>query len=207
VSTINDVSTFFTHQPFYTIGWAKDQLLVLPIRLLSFRALLQNADALLHWEVADAAEVQSFEVEYSTTGERFTKIATIPKGGTRYSYRHTKLSPGMHYYRLHMISRDGSRAYSGIEVVQLGVQQTVIHGLHQNPVQGGRALLRVYSPIAQDAEAIVVDNLGRVLLRTRLAIPAGDNQVPMSVLPLSGGMYRLLLRTRDGVEKAMPFMR
>lgn len=207
VSTIDDVLTFFTQQPFYTIGWARDELLVLPIRLLSFRALLQNTDALLNWEVADAAEVQSFEVEYSTNGERFTKIATIPKGGTKYSYRHTKLSPGMHYYRLHMISKDGTRAYSAMELVQLGGEKTFIRGLHQNPVQGGRALIKVYSPTAQDAEAIVVDNLGRVLLRTRLAIPAGDNQVPLSVLPLSGGMYRLLLRTRDGVEKTLPFVR
>lgn len=207
VSTVSTTPFTGPHQPYFSLGWSDNNILVLPIRLLSFWALLQNTDALLNWEVADAAEVQSFEVEYSTNGERFTKIATIPKGGTMYSYRHTKLAPGMHYYRLHMISKDGTRAYSAVELVQLGGEKTFIRGLHQNPVQGGRALIKVYSPTAQDAEAIVVDNLGRVLLRTRLAIPAGDNQVPLSVLPLSGGMYRLLLRTRDGVEKTLPFVR
>jgi hypothetical protein len=65
----------------------------------------------------------------------------------------------------------------------------------------------VYSATPQQAEAVVLDATGRLLLQQKVQLIAGANQVNLSVLPLPAGMYRLLFRTKDGVEKVMPMMK
>jgi hypothetical protein len=196
------ISTF---SPF-TIGWGYNN--ILPLQLLTFTATQQNANGLLQWTLADATDLQRFEVEYSTDGQRFGRIGTVmPNGGISFSYLHRNLAAGMHYYRLRMVEKDGQVSFSKTEVIQSGKQQTYITGLRQNPVAGGQAMVDVYSATPQQAEAVVLDATGRLLLQQKVQLMAGANQVNLSVLPLPSGMYRLLFRTKDGVEKVMPMMK
>lgn len=200
--------TVFNNHLFFTLGWALNKLLILPIQLLSFEASLQAGNSsLLTWQIADDKDLQQFEVEVSRDGQRFTKLTGMGRNGTQYTYRHTGLQSGVYYYRLHILGKDGSRAYSKVQMVQVGVNVTVIQGLLQNPVQGGRALVKVYSATPQDAFATVVDHAGRVLLRQKIALTKGNNLAPLSVLPLMPGMYRLQLQTADGVQQTMPFVK
>lgn len=200
--------TVFNNHLFFTLGWALNKLLILPIQLLSFEASLQPGNSsLLSWQIADDKDLQQFEVEVSRDGQRYTKLVSMGRNGTQYTYRHTGLQSGVYYYRLHILGKDGSRAYSKVQMVQVGVNVTVIQGLLQNPVQGGRALVKVYSAAQQDAFATVVDNAGRVLLRQKIVLAKGNNQAPLSVLPLMPGMYRLQLQTADGVQLTMPFVK
>jgi len=200
--------TVFNDHLFFTLGWALNKLLILPIQLLSFEANLQPGNSsLLSWQIADDKDLQQFEVEVSRDGERYTKLVSMGRNGTQYTYRHTGLQSGVYYYRLHILGKDGSRAYSKVQMVQVGVNVTVIQGLLQNPVQGGRALVKVYSAAQQDAFATVVDNAGRVLLRQKIVLAKGNNQAPISVLPHMPGMYRLQLQTADGVQLTMPFVK
>jgi hypothetical protein len=192
----------------FTFGFTFHSLLILPIQLLSFEASLQpDNSSLLTWQIADDRDLRQFEVEVSRDGQRFTKLTTMGRNGTQYTYRHTGLQSGVYYYRLHILGKDGSRAYSKVQMVQVGVQVTVIQGLLQNPVQGGKALIKVYSATPQDAFATVVDHAGRVLLRQKIALSKGSNLAPLSVLPLLQGMYRLHLQTADGVQHTMPFVK
>jgi hypothetical protein len=201
--------TVFNNHLFFTLGWALNKLLILPIQLLSFEASLQPGgnSSLLTWQIADDKDLQQFEVEVSRDGQSYTKLTSMGRNGTQYTYRHTGLQSGVYYYRLHILGKDGSRAYSKVQMVQVGVNITVIQGLHQNPVQGGHALVKVYSAAQQDAFATVVDNAGRVLLRQKIVLAQGNNLAPLSVLPLMPGMYRLQLQTADGVLRTMPFIK
>lgn len=196
-----------TFSPF-SIGWAFWQLLPLPVTLHSFTATLQGGDGLLRWEIDDAKDLRHFELQHSTDGQRFATLATLPRQeATGYSYRHRMLSAGMHHYRLAIVEKDGRRHYSRIEMLQVGTQRTIISGLLHNPVVGGQAIVRLQSATAQSAQAVVIDMAGRVLLRQQVQLMAGANQVPLSMLPLPAGHYRLLFRTADGVEKVMPLLR
>jgi hypothetical protein len=199
--------TYFNTR-YFTMGLSYFKVLEqpLPVTLLAFAATLQNRDAVLNWKVDSQVDLQSFEVEYSTNGQRFTRLATIKPGGTEYGYRHNSLPEGLHYYRLVIYDKDGSRKYSKIELVQVGTNRTVIFGLVQNPVRGSEALIKVNSATNQKATVVVVDISGRVILTQKVSLNSGANQSGVSVAPLTRGLYRLVFRTDDGLEKTRPMM-
>lgn len=177
---------------------------ILPLHLLTFTAALHGPDALLHFTLADANNLKQFEVEHSTDGQRFNRLATIGyNGGTDYHYRHAKLPAGVHYYRLKMVEKDGRSSYSKVEVLMVNTNQTLITGLMHNPIQGGQAVVKLFSASNQDAEVRVIDMAGRTLLRQKLLLQTGYNQPSLSLMLLPSGMYKMLIRTRDGVEKVI----
>lgn len=190
----------------FTFGMAFSQ--VLPVRLLSFGAALQGTDAHLNWTIDDPEQLLHVEVQHSTDGQRFALLATVPASGRKeYQYRHTRLAPGVHHYRLRLIARDGSASYSRVEVVMVNTAKTLITGLQQNPVKGGEAVVRLYSARTQQAEAVLYDMAGRMLLRQKLTLQPGINQAAVSLRMVPDGFYQLHLRTSDGVEKVMPLMK
>jgi hypothetical protein len=143
-------------------------------------------------------------VEHSTNGQRFNRLAVIGhNGGTQYNYRHAGLPPGVHYYRLKMVEKDGQSSYSKVEVLMVNTNRTLIAGLLQNPVQGGQAVVKMYSATNQEAEVVLMDMAGRTLLRQKLKLQTGYNQPPVSLMLLPAGMYKMLIRTGDGVEKVI----
>jgi hypothetical protein len=194
-----------TFSPF-TFGFGFNS--VLPLRLLSFTAALHGADALLHWTLDDAADLKHFEVEHSTNGQQFNRLDMVaPNGGTDFNYRHPQLPKGVHYYRLRMVQKDGAATYSQVAILMVDAQKTIITGLKQNPVVGGQARIGVFSQRNQQAEAVVLDMAGRMLLRQKITLMEGYNEPVLSVLPLPAAMYKLLLRTDDGVQKTMTMLK
>jgi hypothetical protein len=190
----------------FTIGFGYPG--ILPLHLLTFTAQLQGKDALLQWKMENISDVKHFEIEQSTNGVRFQRLAMVnPAGSNTFQYMDKNPETGIHYYRLKMYEKNGQFTYSRIEWVQVGVEQTIIAGLIQNPVLGGQAWVKLNSATMQTADAMVIDRVGRVVLNQRVNLQQGKNQVEIPVLPLSKGSYFLKLRTKDGVEKVMPFIR
>jgi hypothetical protein len=130
-----------------------------------------------------------------------------PNGGTAFNYRHRQLPKGVHYYRLRMMEKDGRAAYSQVAILMVDAQKTIITGLKQNPVVGGQARIGVFSERNQQAEVAVMDMAGRMLLRQKITLMTGYNEPVISVLPLPAAMYKLLLRTDDGVQKVMTMVK
>lgn len=198
--------TMYTFSPF-TMAFGSQK--TLPLNLLTFTASLHGPDALLHWTLADANRgLKQFEVEHSTDGTLFSRLATLAHSGvTQYNYRHAGLLPGVHYYRLKGMDKDGTISYSKVEVLMVNTNRTLITGLMQNPIQGGQAVLRMYSAGNQHAEVMVIDMAGRTLLRQKMGLQTGYNQPSISMLMLPKGIYKLLIKTEDGVEKVITVMK
>jgi hypothetical protein len=199
----SDIITSFS--PF-TIGHY--YVIILPVQLLSFSAKLQNSDALLNWEIADGMDLNHFEIEHSTDGRNFKKLSMInPHENNSYEYLHKDPGPGIHYYRLRIVEKDGTQRFSGIELVQIGSEKTIISGLVNNPVQGTEAFVKVYSATGQKAEVIMVDMAGRMVLRQKVMLQKGNNLAGIPISPVIAGQYRLIFRTDDGTEKVMALMK
>lgn len=190
----------------FTIGWGKARLL--PITLLNFNGEVSGADILLNWQIAETKDLKHFIVEHSTDGRNFIPLGTvIYQEYKSFQWRHLAPGPGLHYYRLQMVEKDGYKSYSRVELVQMGVNKTMILGLLQNPVSGGTALVNIFSEKPQLAEAALFDMNGRMILRQALSLARGKNTSTIGLVPISSGQYRLLIRTSDGVEKAIPLFR
>jgi hypothetical protein len=89
----------------------------------------------------------------------------------------------------------------------VNTNRTLITGLVQNPVVGGQAFVGIYSEKPQAAEAVLYDMSGRTLLRQKVNLQTGYNKANISLMMLPKGMYRLYIRTEDGVQEVMPLVK
>jgi hypothetical protein len=91
---------------------------ILPLTLLSFTGNITNAQVQLQWKTAREINTKDFEVEWSTDGMQYKKIATLPAAGygsnRQYDYLHLQPADGNNYYRLKMADINGQFTYSNI---------------------------------------------------------------------------------------------
>ncbi|MCE7044584.1 SdrD B-like domain-containing protein [Dyadobacter sp. CY312] len=114
----------------YTINWAQP----LPVTLTSFTAKKgEGLTTILNWTTTAETNSEKFEIQHSTDAKVWNVIETTTAKGesselTRYHYAHTTPLSGENLYRLKMVDRDGTFAYSKIESVSF-----IIASLYPNP--------------------------------------------------------------------------
>lgn len=96
----------------------------LPLKFLSFSAVLNNRQVLLQWQTVHEVNTGYFNVERSTTGTEFTNIGQVQASGNAASaqYSFTDKSyekTGMQtvYYRLQQKDKDGKVSYSNVSII------------------------------------------------------------------------------------------
>lgn len=170
-------------------------MLVLPVRLISFNAVLTSEKkVLLDWEVANPQEAKSFTVERLNSFNEWKAITTVFASGNSFQYQARDEMPkmGENIYRLRMIGNDNSILYSS--------QKRIF-----NQVEGG---FSVYPNPAKDKITIV----GKFMPETKLQLCnlsgkiifektiSDNNTIHQFFLPnLPEGIY--LLKTNHWIEK------
>jgi len=93
-------------------------LALLSTKLVDFAAQKEERNAKLSWSIKESADYSSFEIEKSTNGTVFEKIATqtnIQNNGLRnFSFTDYNLPAGIVYYRIKIIEKDGNSFYTKI---------------------------------------------------------------------------------------------
>ncbi|MHA4740634.1 T9SS type A sorting domain-containing protein [Dyadobacter sp. MSC1_007] len=100
----------------------------LPVKLASFDVRKEGATALLTWSTTEETNSDHFEVQRSANGNSWDKVGIVKSGGeskTTLNYNFTDLNPltggpseGKNLYRLRMVDKNGTFAYSRIRTVQ-----------------------------------------------------------------------------------------
>jgi hypothetical protein len=93
--------------------------ITLPVKLSYFRSSQFDKLIGLSWQTEPENNIDHFEVEISTDGEKFHFLASVPVSGSNsaehnYSYQQNNVSAGRYYYRLKMITNGGKYSYSSI---------------------------------------------------------------------------------------------
>ncbi|UYZ59617.1 T9SS type A sorting domain-containing protein [Hymenobacter latericus] len=142
----------------------------LPVELVSFDAKLRNGKVYLNWATAQEKNNRGFEVERSQNGSEFASIGFRAGHGTsaqRHEYSLVDEQPlgGVSYYRLKQLDNDGKVNYSPVLTVKNGRVADV--AVYPNPVDD---VLNVrLSQGGADADVVVSDLLGRIVLRGKLS--------------------------------------
>ncbi|KAA6440335.1 T9SS type A sorting domain-containing protein [Dyadobacter flavalbus] len=108
-----------------------------PVTLTDFRVQKEEATALLEWETTEETNSDRFEVQKSADGkkwETFQIVAAQGESKSLISYSAVDKAPfaGENFYRLHMIDKDGTSAYSRIRKLYFDALASI--ALYPNPV-------------------------------------------------------------------------
>ncbi|MBS1664757.1 MAG: T9SS type A sorting domain-containing protein, partial [Bacteroidetes bacterium] len=195
-TTLTDVATLIPkygtttsdHYPMFT-QFSFTPPIALPVTLLDFTAVRQDATAKLAWTTTSENNSASFQIERSGDNKTFTAIGTVAAQGntsstTRYSFIDEAPLSGNNYYRLKQIDIDGKSTYSRIVVLSFG---TITLRITPNPAHG-TATLSVGN--TSQAYSITVLNLGGQTVRQYMTTP-GTTNIPMDLGGLSKGVYTI----------------
>jgi len=175
-----DILSFADANGTLTISSSSNLSLLLPLKFLSVESKRMKNGALVEWEIADAFNVESFEIERSSNGSYFEPIARLPFDATQtqYLYNDNHAPDEATFYRIKAIDLDGSYLYSDISYLPAGDANDI------RAWRAGESSIAIRYPNAIGETFVEVYNLlGQPLLRKR--IHAGDSRIE---IPTFSGM-------------------
>jgi len=144
----------------------------LPVELSSFTVKIMQRAVVLNWETATEINNSGFNVDRSTDGKTFQKVAFIRGKGTStekstYSFTDNNLLAGNYYYRLGQVDYDGTTKYSKvIEVtVNAAPAEFSLYQNYPNPfnpsttikftvAKSGITTLKIYNALGQEVKTL-----------------------------------------------------
>jgi len=175
----------------------------LPIILANFNAVVDNSHVNLTWTTQLEINSDHFVVQSSTNaGASWNNIGTVAAHGNsstpiNYSFTDTKPANGTTEYRLEMVDKDGSTAYSTVVAVRIGLATSV--SVYPNPastyvnvVLGGSATGNV--------SIRLMNSTGQLLLEKMVSNAAGMT-VSLAVSNFPQGDYLIVVVGSDGTQQ------
>lgn len=142
----------------------------LPVTLIEFTAKKDEKQqaALLHWDVTNEINFNSYNVERSIDGRVFTQIGMVKaEGKAAYDFTDNHPGNGINYYRLQMTSFDGSYSYSMVRTLTFGKNEVLLH-IYPNPVRDETITIHTTDKTLDDKSGYVTDMAGKLILSFKL---------------------------------------
>lgn len=178
--------------------WENDLAsLTLPIVMKDFKGWATDKGNQLQWIVSSQTNVNRFELEYSSDGSRFTKIATVsPKAGSgeaSYTQLHQFSNISDAFYRVRIVDNDGTYQYSTVVLVKAQKLTTKVTAF-PNPVVGD-VNVRLTAPVAGPVDIKVYTISGSLVFADRRNLTQGANTVTIDARRLAAGNYQVVLES------------
>lgn len=175
----------------------------LPTKFLSFLALKQREEAKLTWSIDNEEGNDHFDIERSTDGHTFNKVAQVAalnNGRTSNSYDITdsklgNLNAKNIYYRIRQVDYSGKALYSEIRKVQLDGRDFRI-GLYPNPASNSSRLV-FDAQKAGNGFVFIRDAQGKQVQAINHQWTKGINQLVLYVAALAAGEYNVTIEGQD----------
>lgn len=173
---------------------------ILPIELLSFKAVLKNEDVILDWETSSEKNNDFFTVERSLNATDFTAVGVVKGAGNsassrRYNFIDKTPPNGILYYRLRQT--DFNKQSKVSEIVMVVTDDNYSVNIFPNP-SSGEFNMEIISEKGSVIEYEVSDALGRSILLKRSL--SSDNLQVEKIQLEQKGVYFLRITINDNVE-------
>jgi len=170
----------------------------LPVTLIDFQATKEGSIANLQWATTEETNSDYFEVQHSTDTKTWRILGEVKSNGEstilrKYSYTHTTPSGGLNYYRLRMVDKDETFAYSAIRSVILEGAGTM--AAYPNPASTTIRLKDV--DLSQLSGIFIYDMSGRTVMKLNAKL---TQEIDVSRLP--SGIYLLTAKSKDGMTNS-----
>ncbi|WP_254560961.1 T9SS type A sorting domain-containing protein [Dyadobacter diqingensis] len=166
---------------------------VLPVKLLDFDAREENNTVNLAWSTTEETNSDRFEVQHSTNAKNWAEIGKVASNGESsvkriYNYNHQSPSNGLNYYRLKMVDKDGTFAYSRIESINI---KSIAITAYPNPAS---EVLFLSEPSITNGKSIKLISANGNTTYHSSTIPKSG----ISVKGFTNGIYILEITRNDG---------
>jgi hypothetical protein len=166
---------------------------VIPVRWVSFKGNRTSAGNQLTWTTATEENNSHYEVEHSSNGSSYAKLATVNSSGNSnslqtYQYLHGISTPGNHYYRIKQVDRDGNFTYTGVVLIKILEKNSNSITIYPNPAKN-TVFIGFENTPALPYTIQMVSPLGQVLLTK--TITQASNQEDLDISKLPKGLYYL----------------
>ncbi len=176
----------------------------LPVVLTSAKAYQQNGGIEVEWNTGSEQGIRSYEVEKSADGSSFSKMTTVMAKGqssNSYGWFDAAVNSGKNYYRIRIVSTDGSVSYSQVLVVNTGAGKGIF-ALYPNPVKGSEVTLQLGNMEKGKYALLVYNNAGQKVLTKEIVHLGGSATEDLKLgSALASGVYRVSLVSNKGTTQ------
>lgn len=175
----------------------------LPIILSNFSAEVDNDQVNLTWTTQLEVNSDHFVVQSSTNaGTSWNNLGTVAAHGNsstpiHYSFTDTKPASGTTEYRLEMVDKDGSTAYSTVVAVRIGLATSV--SIYPNPAST-YVNVALGSGATGNVSIRLMNTTGQLLMEKTVSNAAGTT-VPLTVSNFPQGNYLIVVVGSDGTQQ------
>lgn len=164
----------------------------LPVTLTSFSVQKEGTQAVLNWATTSETNSDRFEVQFSGDAKNWNLIGTVFSKGestslSGYQFVHSNPSNGENYYRLKMIDKDATFAFSRVVEISLDLPSSL--SVYPNPVIGQAT---IETPDwSKVKEVFLINTAGK-----RISMSAASDKIDLS--NVSAGIYIIQLKQING---------
>lgn len=173
-----------------------------PFNLDSFTSTPADCHAIINWTSSNEESISSFVAEQSFDNVYFTAIGSVTASGNNgtFNYRITAAqAAGTSYYRLKIISKDGSFVYSKVVECNNTCSDPEYMKVYPNPVTSYDKLFVKFGTAYRGTTIMRIYNaVGQKILEDHLIVSNADNLVPVDVRRFASGAYFISLLTEKG---------
>lgn len=174
----------------YTAGL----LNALPVTLVDFTGYQQGEKIVLQWKTSAEYNSSHFELEKSTDGIRYKKIASVPAAGLsnsllQYSHVDPDIKSEKNYYRLNAVDLNGRSELSDVVLVKMqgATQKLYVLG---NPFKN-KITLRLFREPVSGIRLRLIDISGKPVAERQFSKTGQLVEWDLSNSALSAGLYHL----------------
>lgn len=174
-----------------------EQLIALPIELLSFNAKKEDKAIQVFWQTLMEDKLTYFDIEKSVDGIHFKNIGTL-KANNRpsvYQYSDTDNNMSIGYYRLNIHEMDGTHYYSKTISIEGDKQEFSFTSVYPNPTSQ-YCQLEWTATDDQPVQITLTDLLGKVMLRKMVDSHNNSNQLTLAIEGIPAGLYLLNIKCK-----------
>jgi len=156
---------------------------ILPVELLTFTCQTENnSNVILQWSTSKEVNVKGFDIERSEDGINWNSLTFIQSNSTgstlnNYSYYDNAAPSGISYYRLKLVSIDGSHKYSRVRSIILSQTNYTLR-ISPNPVRAN-ATLQFMMERNEIVTIFIIDANGKRISNKQVVVKPGMNQVSL----------------------------
>jgi type IX secretion system substrate protein len=190
-------TTNFTAFSSFSLANNTGGLNALPVELVFFKGNISDQGVILRWQTASEWNNDYFDIEVSSDGEYFKKIAQVMGKGTtnkvsNYEYLDRFSSLGLNYYRLKQVDFDGSFALSNTILVVNNIEPKLVFSAYPQPASN-QLTIRLSAVNDEAPLHLFIFNMNGTVVKNILLDP-NTRELIFDASSLTEGLYLVRLK-------------